>query len=78
MEEERKHQIVQIAIENVDQYKLNDSGNSRESRQSLSQSKNYPEMPPRDLKWFVKHIFGMITVILVYLFFLKIYAVTFF
>ncbi len=74
MEEERKQPLVQIAIENVDKYKLNDSDHLRVS----TQSKINPEMPPRELKWFVKHIFGTITVILVYLFFVKIYAVTVF
>jgi len=33
-------------------------------------------MPDRDLKWFVKHTFGIITVLIVYIFFIKIYAVT--
>lgn len=33
-------------------------------------------MPDRDLKWFVKHAFGIFTVLIVYIFFFKIYVVT--
>jgi len=39
--------------------------------------KNFPEMPDRDMSWFVKDVFGNITIVIVYIFFIKIYTVTF-
>ena len=33
-------------------------------------------MPAQDIKWFVRHAFGLFTVLIVYLFFAKIYLVT--
>ena len=66
---------MRVSIEDVEErknYKLN----STENHSLSDKSKNLPEMPEREIKWFVKHPFGIITVVIVYIFFIKIYAVT--
>ncbi len=64
-----------MSIEDVEErknYKLNNT----ENRDSSDKSKTIQEMPDRDLKWFVRHAFGIFTVLIVYIFFIKIYVVT--
>ena len=71
--EKKAHSPVRVSVEDEDakqKFLLNNTKRSDEM-------KNFPEMPDRDMSWFVKNVFGNITVVIVYIFFIKIYTVTF-
>jgi hypothetical protein len=74
-EEEAKNNssLHQQLLSNSDKFKLNSSDISNNSS---AHKPDYPEMPAQHIKWFVQHAFGLFTVLIVYLFFAKIYFVT--